>query len=108
MGIATIHGSVRIEISVEHTQSERAHHRVGEDSAGHHHRRRGERFEQRVDAEDPGTLDGRSRESGKVLWSADLALPFLAPDRKRIIASVTGPIIDAIGRDIKQQRFEIR
>lgn len=54
------------------------------------------------------SVELRSRKSGKVLWSADLALPFLTPDRKRIIASVTGPIIDAIGRDIKQQRFEIR
>jgi hypothetical protein len=54
------------------------------------------------------SVEIRSRKSGKVVWTADLALPFLAPDRARIIASITGPIIDAIGRDIRRQRFEIR
>lgn len=54
------------------------------------------------------SVEIRSRKSSKVLWTAELALPFLAPDRARIIASITGPIIDAIGRDIKMQRFEIR
>ncbi len=54
------------------------------------------------------SVELRSRKSGKILWTADLALPFLTPDRARIIASITPPVIDAIGRNVRRQRFEIQ
>lgn len=54
------------------------------------------------------SVDLRSRASGKVHWTADLALPLLAPDQERIAAAITGPIIRAIGRDVRRERFEIR
>ena len=54
------------------------------------------------------SVELRSRESGKVLWTADLALPLLAPDQERIAAAITGPIISSIGRNVLRLRFEIR
>ncbi|MDH3704356.1 MAG: hypothetical protein OEU46_23910 [Alphaproteobacteria bacterium] len=54
------------------------------------------------------SVELRGRASGTILWTADLALPLKTPDRARIIAAITGPIIGAIGRDIRRERFEIR
>lgn len=50
----------------------------------------------------------RKSGSGKVLWTADLALPLLQEDRNRIVRSIIGPIIGAIGRDVSHAPFEVR
>jgi hypothetical protein len=50
----------------------------------------------------------RERASNKVLWTADLALPLLEDDRERIVRSIIGPIIGAIGRDTSHVPFEIK
>lgn len=54
------------------------------------------------------SVELRSRNAGRILWTADLALPLKTSDRARIIAAITGPIIDAIGRDVRREQFEIR
>lgn len=54
------------------------------------------------------SVELRSRTSSKIFWTADLALPLRTLDRARIIAAITGPIISAIGRDVRQKSFEIR
>jgi len=50
----------------------------------------------------------RDRRSGKVMWTADLALPLLQEDRNRIVRSIIGPIIGAIGRDASHEPFQIK
>ena len=50
----------------------------------------------------------RDRASNKVIWVADLALPLLQSDRDRIVRSIIGPIIAAIGRDVDHKPFEVR
>jgi hypothetical protein len=50
----------------------------------------------------------RDHRSGKVLWTADLALPLLQEDRNRIVRSIIGPIIGAIGRDVSHEPFEVK
>lgn len=50
----------------------------------------------------------RERESNKVTWTADLALPLLRPERERIVRSIIGPIIQNIGRDINHEPFEVK
>jgi hypothetical protein len=50
----------------------------------------------------------RERASGKVLWIADLALPLIEEDRSRIVRSIIGPIIGAIGRDAEHEAFEVK
>jgi len=50
----------------------------------------------------------RDRASNKVLWTADLALPLLEDDRNRIVRSIIGPIIRAIGRDTSHVPFEVK
>ncbi len=54
------------------------------------------------------SVELRSRTSSKIYWTAYLALPLRIMDRARIIAAITGPIINAIGRDVRQKSFEIR
>jgi hypothetical protein len=50
----------------------------------------------------------RERASGKVMWIADLALPLLQDDRARIVRSIVGPIIGAIGRNADHEPFEVK
>lgn len=50
----------------------------------------------------------RERDSSKILWTADLALPILEYNRDRIVRSIIGPIIRSIGRDASHEPFEIR
>jgi hypothetical protein len=50
----------------------------------------------------------RERASGKVMWIADLALPLLQDDRARIVRSIIGPIIGAIGRNADHEPFEVK
>lgn len=50
----------------------------------------------------------RERDTSKILWTADLALPILEYDRARVVRSIIGPIISTIGRDASREPFEIR
>lgn len=50
----------------------------------------------------------RERESSRVVWTADLALPLLHEDRERIVRSILGPIIRTIGRDADHEPFEVK
>ncbi len=54
------------------------------------------------------TVDLRERETSRIVWEADLALPFLDDDRDRIARSIIGPIISAIGKDTENVLFPIR
>ncbi len=54
------------------------------------------------------TVDLRERETSRIVWEADLALPLLDDDRDRIARSIIGPIISAIGKDTKSVLFPIR
>lgn len=50
----------------------------------------------------------RDEASGKVVWIADLALPLLEEDRPRIVRSIIGPIIGAIGRNANHEPFQVK
>lgn len=50
----------------------------------------------------------RDERSGKVVWIADLALPLLEEDRPRIVRSIIGPIIGAIGRNASHETFQVK
>jgi hypothetical protein len=50
----------------------------------------------------------RERESSRVVWTADLALPLLHEDRERIVRSILGPIIRTIGRNADHEPFEVK
>jgi hypothetical protein len=50
----------------------------------------------------------RDERSGKVVWIADLALPLLEEDRTRIVRSIIGPIIGAIGRNASHEPFPVK
>ena len=54
------------------------------------------------------TVTLRERASNKVIWTADLALPLLEDDRDRIVRSIIGPIIGAIGRDASHEPFPVK
>ncbi len=54
------------------------------------------------------TVDLRERDTSRIIWEADLALPFLDDDRERIARSIIGPIISAIGKDTERVTFPVR
>jgi hypothetical protein len=54
------------------------------------------------------TVDLRERKTSRIMWEADLALPFLDDDRDRIARSIIGPVISAIGKDTERLVFPIR
>ncbi len=54
------------------------------------------------------TVDLRERDSSRIVWEADLALPFLDDDRDRIARSIIGPIISAIGKETDRVVFPVR
>lgn len=54
------------------------------------------------------TVDLRERETSRIVWEADLALPFLDDDRDRIARSIIGPIISAIGKETERVVFPVR
>ena len=54
------------------------------------------------------TVELRDRDSGHILWTADLALPLLEMDRARITRSIIGPIIRAIGRNVQHKPFPVK
>lgn len=54
------------------------------------------------------TVDLRERETSRIIWEADLAMPFLDDDRDRIARSIIGPIISAIGKNTERMVFPVR
>lgn len=54
------------------------------------------------------TVDLRARDTSRIVWEADLAMPFLDADRDRIARSIIGPIISAIGKNTEGVLFPIR
>lgn len=54
------------------------------------------------------TVDLRERETSRIVWEADLAMPFLDDDRDRIARSIIGPIISAIGKETERVVFPVR
>lgn len=54
------------------------------------------------------TVDLRERDTSRIIWEADVALPFLDDDRDRIARSIIGPIISAIGKETERAVFPVR
>lgn len=54
------------------------------------------------------TVDLRERKTSRIIWEADLVLPFLDDDRDRIARSIIGPVISAIGKDTERLVFPVR
>lgn len=54
------------------------------------------------------TVDLRERDTSRIIWEADVALPFLDDDRDRIARSIIGPVISAIGKETERVVFPVR